>query len=131
MRKDNSIKFASYQSKLQKSNALTERYKSIAKMAVDKYISSKAVMLGVDVEQITSKLNENYSFEDIDRVCESLKSLHFDLDALPFDTINRGTKTVKVRVKGSENEPIRKEVESGSSSLDDECDDQLWGIARL
>lgn len=128
LKKDSSINRTSLQEKLQKANSRAERYKAIAKMAVDKYIGSRATMLGVDPEMISSKLNENYSFEDIDRVCESLKSYHFDMDALPFDTRRSGAK-VRVKLTGS-NEPIKKVVESETTSLDDECDDSLMNFAR-
>ena len=129
-KKDAAIKRVELQEKLQKSNALVERYKNIAKMAVNKYIDTQATLLGVDAQEITNRLNENYSFNDIDRVCESLKVYQFRADSLPFDAISRNP-NIRVRVNES-NEPIKKVVEnSGNSSLDDECDEQLMGLARL
>ena len=130
MKKDATIKRVELQEKLQKSNALVERYKTIAKMAVNKYIETQANLLGVDVQDITSKLNENYSFNDIDRVCESLKVYQFSRDSLPFDAISKNS-SIRVRVTES-NEPIKKVVNnSGNSSLDDECDEQLMELAKL
>lgn len=129
LRKDATIKQTTFASKLQKSNALTEKYKKIAQMAVDKYIACQANLLNVSMQDIKSRLNENYSFDDIDRVCESLKTYHFDADSLPFDTISRGA---KVRLSVTESrEPIKEVVNGGTTSIDDDCDEQLLSLARL
>ena len=47
-------------------------YKQKYVAVVEHYIASKATMLGVSTHDITSKLNEGYTLEDVDRVCEKL-----------------------------------------------------------
>ena len=41
-------------------------------MLLERYISSKASMLGVQANEIKSKLNEHYTLDDIDAVCDKL-----------------------------------------------------------
>lgn len=52
--------------------AAAKTYKSRYEKVVEKYIASKAEMLGVRSVDITSKLTENYSLEDIDKICNDL-----------------------------------------------------------
>ena len=68
----NQIRAKEYSSKIQRANKLVEQYKSKAQEAVDHYIDSKALMLGISAKDIKSKLDEGYSFSDIDEICESL-----------------------------------------------------------
>ena len=68
-KKDSQIIRNQATSKVVKAQQLTEKYKTIAKTAVEKYIKSQALRLGVSPNEIHSKLSENYSFNDIDRVC--------------------------------------------------------------
>jgi chromosome segregation ATPase len=75
MKKDSSIKTSEYRTKLSSANKLVEKYQRIARLAVDKYIGSMATKLGVNPSEIKNRLKENYSFEDIDKVCEDLKKL--------------------------------------------------------
>ena len=46
--------------KVTQSQQIVERYKTIAKTAVDKYISSQASRLGIKPSEIKDKLNENF-----------------------------------------------------------------------
>lgn len=66
------IKAKEYSNKIQKANKLVEQYKIKAQEAVDHYIDSKALMLGISTKDIKAKLDENYTFADIDNICESL-----------------------------------------------------------
>ena len=79
LKKDSSIKYSEYSQKLSKEKAITEKYRKIAKRAVDKYIENRAVALGVKPREIENKLSENYSFDDMDRVCEDLKTYKLNL----------------------------------------------------
>ena len=125
--KDSAIKNTEYTSKLERQKELTEKYRSIAKTAVDKYIRSQAVILGVSASDIKGKLNENYSFSDIDRVCESLRNYKLNVSSLPFDTGNR---SVKVKVTESV-EPISRIANATQAQFDDEPDAQLMSITNL
>lgn len=51
---------------------LAKSYKEKYVQAAEHYIASKATMLGVTTRDISSKLQENFTMEDIDRVCDSL-----------------------------------------------------------
>lgn len=122
IKKDSEIKTRQYTTKLKKANELVEHYKGVAKKAVDKYIDSKARMLGVSANEIKNRLNENYSFSDIDKVCNSLQGYQLNISKLPFD-ISRGS---KIKVQESV-EPIKPKA----PGVDDEVDDSLLRMAGL
>lgn len=84
--------------KLNKSLSLKESYKKLANQAVDKFISIKAKMLGVTAADIKSKLTESYTFEDIEKACDSLQEYELNMNKLPF-TIDR-----KVKIKVNESQ---------------------------
>ena len=52
LKADSKIKNGEYTKKLSKANNLVEQYKKIATEAVDKYISSQALRIGVKPEEI-------------------------------------------------------------------------------
>ena len=123
MKKDSAIKRSEYTDKLNKANRLTEKYKTVAKMAVDKYINSQAIRLGIKPEEIKNRLSEGYSFDDIDSVCEDLQSLKVNISKLPFEF----SKEKKVRVAVTESkEPI-----IPASGFDDEIDSSLQVLAGI
>lgn len=122
IKKDSEIKARQYTTKLKKATELVEHYKGVAKKAVDKYIDSKARMLGVSANEIKNRLNENYSFSDIDKVCNSLQGYQLNISKLPFD-ISRGS---KIKVQESV-EPIKPKT----PGVDDEVDDSLLRMAGL
>ena len=111
-----------YSDKLAKANAVTEKYRKIAKASIDKYIESKASILGVSSQDIKNRLSENYSFDEIDRVCESMKSYRVNMSRLPFETSTLKKNNVTVKVTESK-EPILP-----SYGLDDEVDSSLMGL---
>ena len=102
-----------------------ERYKLIAKTAVDKYIAVQANTLGIPATDIKTKLNENYSFNDIDRVCESFKSYNFNISKLPFSMDTNTNSKIRVNMKGSADPIVPK------SFRDDDIDPQLLSVAGL
>ena len=51
---------------------LAKSYKAKYAAVVERYVANKAKMLGVRPTDITSKLAENYSLDDIDKVCNDL-----------------------------------------------------------
>lgn len=119
------MKNKEYSQKLQKSNALVEKYKKIANKAVDKYIESQASMLGVSVNEIKNRLSESYSFDDIDSACEDLREYKLNMSKLPFRTMSLN-ENIQVKATPSKNEFILPANEFG-----DEVDEQLMSLAGL
>lgn len=124
LKKDFSIKNAEYKQKLDKVNGLVEKYKTVAKAAVDKYIQCQALQIGVSKDEIVNKLPSGYSFKDIDTICESLQEYKVNISKLPFDFIGKRD-NVRISVKESK-EPIKP-----ASRFDDEIDDSLKGLAGI
>ena len=58
--------------KAQDRTNLAKSYKAKYDAVVERYIANKAKMLGVRPQDITSKLAESYSLDDIDNVCNDL-----------------------------------------------------------
>lgn len=81
---DSAALSSQYSDKLRRSNKLVEKYKSIANQAVDKYIQSKALNLGIDAKEIKNHLHEGFSFDEIDSICEDLRSYRLNMSKLPF-----------------------------------------------
>ena len=95
-----------------KATTAAKAYQQKYVAVVEHYIASKATMLGVSTHDITSKLNEGYTLEDVDRVCEKL------LDAgRPVFTLGMGDqRTPQVRLK----ESATKKQYSGGYDIDDD-----------
>lgn len=103
-----------------KQKQLIERYKTIAKAAVDKYINEKAKTLGIKPIDIKNQLGENYSFADIDRSCEKFKQYSLNLSKLPF------TESQNIRIKAkAQKDPI-----IPTSRTDDEVDASLMRMVN-
>ena len=124
-KKDSKIIRNQASAKVTQAQQLTEKYKTIAKTAVDKYIKSQAVRIGVAPEDIKNRLNENYSFNDIDRVCESLQKYKLNVNALPFNV--RSGNPVRMTVKESR-EVIR--PVNNDDRIDDEVDTTLSNFLK-
>ena len=124
LKKDIELKKSDYSKRLEQSNKLVEKYKRIASKSVDRYIESQAVRLGVGKEEIKNKLPESYSFEDIDKACDSLQQYKRNMNKLPFNTmLNEG---MKIKATPSP-EPILRSTDG----YDDEIDDQLLRLVKL
>jgi len=115
------IKSKEYLSKINKANSLIEHYKQIVRSTVSKYIDGKARMIGVSPAEITNKLPENYSFKDIDRICEELQTYTLNIKKLPFQ-IDR---PVKMKITESKNDPLK--IPNG---LDDDISEDLVRLAK-
>lgn len=124
LNKDAAIKYSEYRSNLNKEKAITEKYKKIAKRAIEKYIGLQALRLGVSDKEIVNRLSENYSFDDIDRVCDSLRSYNINISKLPFNT-SKLENVSKIKITESK-EPILP-----ASRFDDEIDEGLLSLAGL
>lgn len=79
-----------YSKKITKATKVVEKYKGYVTTTVEKYINSKAVMLGVTPNEIKNRLNESYTLDDIDKVCEELQGYNLRVSRLPFN-IEKGT----------------------------------------
>ena len=84
LKQESEAKNAQYSAKLAKCNKMVESYKNIASKAINKYIDCKATQLGINAAEIKNKLSENYSFDEIDSVCEQLRSYKLNMSKLPF-----------------------------------------------
>lgn len=114
-----------YSQKLSKANQLVEKYKKIANRAVDKYIDSKALMIGVSSQEIKNKLSESYTFDEIDSVCETLRDYKINMSRLPFSSMKL-TENIQMKATPSQNESILP-----ANNFGDEVDDQLRSLAGL
>lgn len=116
LKKDYTLKQSEYTNKLSNANKLVEQYKSTAQKAVNKYIESKAVALGIDAQEVRNKLPKNYSFSDIDNLCEELSNYSLQIDSLPFNL-----KSVKkVSITESRQLPGTTRVEDDSDYIDED-----------
>lgn len=122
-KKDSQITKSQLNAKLEQAKKLVEKYKSVAKIAVDKYISSQATRIGVSSQDITSRLNESYSFKEIDKVVEDLQQYKINLNSLPFTTLSQ-KKPVKMKITEAK-EPLLELKDNPSYKLDDDIDDSL------
>lgn len=125
IKKDFAIKQSDYSKKIAKANSLVEKYKTITSSVVDKYISSQALKLGIDASEIKNKLSESFTFEEIDKVCDSLREYNFDMSRLPFDIANGRKIGVKV------NESKKLPLPVGKQNADDDVDYQLMSLAGV
>ena len=128
-KKDLQIHRSQSTAQIEKAKQLVEKYKSIAKTAVDKYISLQAQRCGVPVAEIKKKLSENYSFNDIDKVCESLQEYRINVSTLPFSVSK--DKPVKMQLKESVKKTIGGTIEhSNNYGVDDDIDATLMNIVK-
>ena len=109
-----------FSKELAKETRLKEGYRKLAQTAVNHYIESKAVMLGVRVDEIKGKLPADYTIDDIDTICENLQSYQVNMNKLPFNV----DKKVKVQVKKSTNESLSPDPE-----MSDDVDESLYRLA--
>ncbi len=121
-RQDSALIKRECQKKLQKAQNLVEHYKKVAAAASDKYIEAKARMIGVKASDIKSKLNEGYSFNDIEKVCGDLQNYQLQVGALPFNLAKADK--VKVSLKESKADSI-----VPKNRFDDEIDESLLSWA--
>lgn len=120
IKKNLTIKTTEYNNKLSNANKLIEQYRATAKTAVNKYIDSQALRLGINSNEIKNKLPENYSFNDIDSICESLSKFNLAVSNLPL-SLQKGA--TKIKIKES-TEPLLKPLS------DDTIDDSLIRMAN-
>lgn len=108
-----------YLSQIDRLNDTVTKYKKVAKQASDKYLSVKAESVGVEKNELLSRLNESYTFGDIDRICRDIKSHKLNVSKLPFE-VNEKT---KIKMTPSLNESIT--TTSRKSTVEDVGVDDL------
>lgn len=102
------IKDSQYAKKIKNSNALVEKYRKITNEVISRYINAKATILGVTANEIRNRLNENFSLDDVDQVCESLRNYKRNMSKLPFSLNENlmGAAKVSMREDTSKNVAI-------------------------
>lgn len=111
---------------LTKQTKLTEAYKRLATTTMNKYIEVKAMQIGLTSSDIKRKLGESYKLEDVDQVCEDLKSYQLNVSRLPFSIDSK----MSVRVNEARNtSPVSRAANSRFD--DDEVDDSLVRLAQI
>ena len=120
LKKDLKLKEIQYSNKLAKANSLVEEYRAKSLKAYERYIENKALVLGITAQEIKNRLDENYSFDDIDLVCENLENYSLRVNNLPFNL-----KNIK-HVNLTEASKI-----PGSTSIINEADDVDDDLLRL
>ena len=106
--------------KAQDRTRLAKSYKAKYDAVVERYIANKAKMLGVRPQDITSKLAESYSLDDIDNVCNDLLE-----ESRPQFGLVGGNPRVRV------NESVKSEKKVIDPDNGYEIDDDLLILAGL
>lgn len=114
-----------YKNKVVERTNLAKAYKSKYMESMNTYIKFRASLLGVNPNEITSKLNENYTITDIDSACDKILTENVNISKLPFG-INKNS---KIRI----NESRVGETKQLNNNPDDgyEIDDSLLELAGL
>lgn len=73
-----------YTEKLQERTNLAKSYKARFLETLNRYVESKASMLGIKPSEITSRLNESYTLADVDAVCDQILESAIPFSRLPF-----------------------------------------------
>lgn len=119
-------KLSALNEQLTKSNRLMKSYKTLANNIVDKYIETKATMLGITKNEIKNKLEESYTLDDIDNICKELQTQALNISKLPYD-LRKG----KVVVNESKKDRLQDFTSMRKDIGEDEVDDNLVNLANL
>lgn len=112
--------------KIAKAKKLIEQYKGLAHQNANRYIELKARGLGISKNEILNRLNESYTLDDVDNVCDELKEYSLNISTLPFAFDKPGSAKVRIREDRSK-DPLNKM----DSQYDDTVDDYLLELAGL
>lgn len=110
--------------RMKKMTSLKDGYKKLAFNTVNRYIESKAAMIGVKPQEIKNKLSKSYTVDEIDQVCESLQEYNLNMSRLPIELQRNNIR--KISFKESKNDNLRVQ-----SQYDDTVDDELLSLAKL
>lgn len=119
-------KLSAMNEQLTKSNRLMESYKSLANDIVDRYIETKATMLGITKNEIKNKLDESYTLDDIDKICKEIQTQALNISKLPYD-LRKG----KVKVNESKNDRLQEFTSMKKDIGEDDVDESLANLATL
>ena len=129
---DSNTKLEESNQKLEESNKqLNEskirlgKYQRALKEAKENYIQAKAEAYGLKKEEIVSKLNESFTLQNVDSICEELVEYKKAINKLPF----RITENTHINVKPSDNEYIKGNRKGFID--DDSISDSLLRMADL
>lgn len=112
--KDSKLKAKRFDEKLRLAEDEINKYKSIAQKAIDKYITEKCSALGISSEDVKNRLGSSYSFNDINRICESLSANKLAISKLPFNT----SRVSKIKVEESNEHPAMKNLDNSGDRID-------------
>ncbi len=122
VKSDSTKKLDEMSSKVKRANKIAEGYKKIATETVDKYIDTKALMLGVKSDVIINRLSESYDIAEIDKVCKELMDYELNYKKLPLKV----DRNAVVRVTESKNPSVVSKVND-----DDFVDEDSFLMAGL
>ena len=112
--------------KYQKSIRLIEKYKKVTHEIANRYIDNKALALGVTSNEIKNRLNESYTLDEVDKVCEELQQYSLNISKLPFTFDKPGQARAKLREDVS-----RSPLNHISNEYDDSVDEDLLELAGI
>jgi hypothetical protein len=121
--KDFNKKLEESRNAAQKNAKVAKAYKSKYEAVLERYVTSKANMLGVRTTDITSRLAESYTLDDIDQVCEDLLDM-----GRPAFGLGLGKPKVKINESKSINKNVNKPLDPNNGY---EIDDDLLILAGL
>lgn len=107
-----------HEKEVQKLSNLAEAYKKVANSTMKRYIESKATMYGLSFKDIRNKLPDSYTADDVDKICESLRSYSINSMRLPINT------GARMKFTESKNDNLRV-INPG-----DEVDEDLLNLAN-
>lgn len=110
--------------KLQERTNLAKSYKVRFIETLNKYVESKAAMLGVNPSEITNRLAESYTLADVDSVCDKILDSTINFSRLPFG----GRTKTSARIKES---VIKTPTMNTNPDYGYEIDDSLLELAGL
>lgn len=102
--------------------AVAKSYKEKFNTVLTRYIESKAQMLGVRPADITCKLRENYTIDDVDNACQAILEGSIKINRIPV------SKNAKIRINESIGTNNALEQKSNDSY---DVDDSLLELAGL
>lgn len=123
---DSNRKLTEANERIIKAKKLIEKYKNLAHEAAERYIERRAIALGISKNEILNRLNESYTLDDVDKLCEELSDYSLNISRLPFTFDKPGNARVRIREDHSK-DPLK----NMDSQYDDDVDDYLLDLAGL
>lgn len=82
--REHRTRISALESKVAVASKRADGYRRMANDTVNRYIESKAVMLGVKPDDIRARLPESYTLEQVDKACDDEMSYELNLRKVPF-----------------------------------------------